>query len=154
MTTEISLKFFLSPDEDQYIYISRTQTTLLFPSVLPLPLFGRSTFLKRHLHYTVWTYGNITLLILLSTPHPKRFESICIKTQIYIQDAHYSISKKIHQERINFLQDSTNSDPTIFFCFTFVCVNLEILWWLIIQHGHKSRADSRVGSFQLSPHKK
>lgn len=152
MTTEISSKFFLSPDEDQYIYISRTQTTLLFPSVLPLPLFGRSAFLKDI--YIIQYELNITLLILLSTPHPKRFESICIKTQIYIQDAHYSISKKIHQERINFLQDSTNSDPTIFFCFTFVCVNLEILWWLIIQHGHKSRADSRVGSFQLSPHKK
>lgn len=135
-----------------YIYISRTQTTLLFPSVLSLPLFGRSAFLKDI--YIIQYELNITLLILLSTPHPKRFESICIKTQIYIQDAHYSISKKFHQERINFLQDSTNSDPTIFFCFTFVCVNLEILWWLIIQHGHKSRADSRVGSFQLSPHKK
>lgn len=117
MTTEISSKFFLSPDEDQYKIYLELKLHYFFPACCHYRYLGEAHFLKDI--YIIQYELNITLLILLSTPHPKRFESICIKTQIYIQDAHYSISKKFHQERINFLQDSTNSDPTIFCMFHF-----------------------------------
>lgn len=59
--------------------------------------FGEAHFLKDI--YIIQYELNITLLILLSTPHPKRFESICIKTQIYTyktpitQSARKSIKK-------------------------------------------------------------